>query len=241
MICVQCKNEKWSQDICPNCGWGDREASLAKADQFRQSGRYLSAIDFYNKVLSADPENMDVQMLKANCLYLEAVSTHKKSFFDQARGSLEQILQKKWDWEKGHQLRVDLFLSFGSLDELAKEYEPVANVEGPKKRIAQDIVRIIQLSKKFKENPPDVIVEVNLTNEWVKLLKSFWFLPLGIPPLLWLAYKFSSDPHSKEESGTPGLFLVLMIITLMIIAVIYIGMKLYRGNQKKEKEGNKIA
>lgn len=241
MICVQCKNEKWEEAICPVCGLGEKEALLTRADQFRGEGSHALAAEYYGKYLEHDSGNIDVLTRKANALYLEAVSRREKVFFDKAEESLAAVLQKDWNWETGHQLRVDLYFCFGMLDELAREYEKILNEDGPRKNKALDILKVIQLTKKFKESPPDVFTEMNNSGEWTLMLKGFWPLLTGVPLLLWVAYEFASAPRAREDNNVPVLFFVLMIIALTIVLLIYVSMKMYKGNRKKRKEGNGIA
>ena len=240
MICVQCKNEKWDQDICSQCGLGEKEALLKRANGYRNDRNYSQAVDYYNKVLSRDPDDTDVLKQKANCIYSEAVSLREKLLFEKAEELLSSILKNDWSWEKGHQLRIDLFYCFGQLDKLSKEYLEISDREGPRQKIAREALKVIQLTTRFNENPPNVLTELSSNTEWLLLLKSFWLLFLGIPGLLWLVYKLTVAPHAREESNAPGLFFVLMIIITTIILIIYTSMKMYKRNQTKVKEGNRI-
>ena len=241
MICVQCRNEKWDQDTCPHCGLDEKLALLTKADQLRLAGNNALAAEYFTKFLGYDPDNSEVLKRNAGCLYFEAISTKSETWFEKADAGLKASLARDWDWSQGHQLRVDLSFYYHRLDELAREYESISLQNGPQQKIALEVLKIIRLTKKFKEAPPDVQVQISSDNEWFLLVKSFWPSALAIPFLLWLIYRITSASNAREDSNVAALFLVLMVIVMAVILVVYLCMVFYKRNKKKEAKEKKIA
>ncbi len=240
MICPQCKNEKWDQETCPDCGLGEKEALLNQAEIFKKEGNLLTALGFYEKYLFLDPGNFEVLSQRAVCLCQEAVSRGEIPLFQKADEALISVFQTSWTWERGHQTRVDLYYNFGKLEELLNEYENISLEKDFRYSISQKMIKIINLTRKFKETPPAVLTTVKGDNQTI-YIKSFWPLFIGVPILLWGAYEIAALPHSREGGNVVILFFVFLFIALSIIVLIYLCTRLYKKNQNEIKKENKFA
>ncbi|MGH7738713.1 MAG: tetratricopeptide repeat protein, partial [bacterium] len=122
MLCPNCKNEKWNDETCPHCGMDHPAAILAQADHYHRDGLNIQAARQYEEYLRLDPDRWEVSRKRAIAWYGETVSTKNKSLFDKADQALAQTLDQDWDWEQGHQFRVNLYYAFGRLEEMTQEY-----------------------------------------------------------------------------------------------------------------------
>lgn len=241
MICPQCKNEKWNDNACPHCGLGEKEALLSAGEGFQKTGRMPQAIECYEKYLKLEPVDFKVECLKAKALCLEAVSTKNPTLFKSADDYVSKLLEKHWDWEEGYQQRVNLFYCFGKLEELETEYRLRLEKTPLGRDINQRVIEIIHLTQKFRENPPP-FSEPILPDE-VPSLWSKDFLPLlvGLPLVLGMAYGVSKFLDVKERNSVFLFFFVFLVSGLIIVALFFLSMNLYRKNRKKPKGGKNLG
>lgn len=231
MICPKCRNEKLDLDVCSQCGLTEREALLQAAQVSRRDGKLSPAINFYDKYLRLEPGDAEALRQKATCLYLHAVQRMEPTWFDQANQALKLILEKDWAWEAGHQHRIDLFSSFGRLEELEEEYRQVQTDDEPKQTACLNALKVIQLTKKFKEETflsTESALDANAL--W---LKKTWPLLL-LPFVLWVMFEFSDFIRAKETDDYSWLFFVWILLGLLVILLFYIYMKLSRDSRKKK-------
>lgn len=241
MICPQCKNEKWNDNACPHCGLSEKEALLSAGEGFQKAGRIPQAIECYEKYLELEPGDFKVGCLRAKALCLEAISTKDPSLFKSADDHFSELLEKRWDWEEGYQQRVNLFYCFGKLEELEAEYR-IRFEEAPQRRdVYQRIIGIIHLARKFKENPPSFTEPVLLDEGPTLWSKDFLPLLVGLPLVLGTAYGVSKSLDVKEGNSVFLLFFVFFVSGLIIVALFFLSMNLYRKNRKRPKGGKNLG
>jgi hypothetical protein len=231
LICPKCRNEKLAQDVCPQCGLPEREALLQAAQSFRQAGKISSAIGYLDRCLHLGPGDTEALRQKAVCLYLEAIKSRELKWFDQANQTLVLELEKDWNWEPGHQYRIDLFSSFGRLKELEEEYLQTQTSDPVKKTICADMLKIIRLTRKFKEETL-LTAESEPNNKW-SWLKTMW--PLGLLPFAILAmFMLSAAARSKETGYLEWIPYLWMLLGISVIFLFLFTMKLVHDNKKRK-------
>jgi hypothetical protein len=231
LICPKCRNEKLTQDVCPQCGLTEREALLQAAQSSRQEGKISSAISFYDKYLRLEPASAEILRQKAICLYLEAVKSKEQNWFDQANRTLVFELEKDWNWESGHQYRIDLFFSFGRLEELEAEYRQVQTADELKQAVCSNVLKIIQLTKKFKDEN-FLFADSAPKAKWSWLRKA-WPLLL-LPIVLWGMFLLSDSTPSKDPEYFSWIPFVWVLMGISVILLLLIAMKLNRYDAKKK-------
>jgi tetratricopeptide (TPR) repeat protein len=237
LICPNCKSEKWESVLCPKCGLNKEDALLSAAELYRKEGKIRLAIENFDKYLQLNPDSFTVRCENVNCLCLEAIAQQELSLFNKANDELRNLLLTKWDWEQGHQYRLDLFYHFGRLKDLLTDYEQIGRKDENRKGVCEKVINIIHLTNKFQNNPPNVTTNLESDFDRVLLLKSFWPLAFGLPVLLWAAYSVSTFPHAKDEGNIVFLFFIFVIFGLIIVMLFFVSMKLYRA--KKRENGVK--
>lgn len=238
MICPQCKNEKLDEDICHECGLSEKEALKSVADTLQREGRTALAIEFYQKYLLLDPDSIEVLRKKSSCLCLEAMGRGTVSMFDAANEALMQTLHKEWGWEKGHQFRVDLFSRFGKLADLREEYENIARQDAPRKESCEDIVKIIKLTEKFKNEPPAVLTELNQEDKLFAVLKNFW--PLFVGAMIgWVAIEVTASFVSDDKNNKLIVFLLRGFLGFSLLGLLVMNVLSYRKNKDQKNMGKK--
>jgi hypothetical protein len=234
LICPKCRNEKLDQDVCPQCGLAEREALLQAAQLSRQKGNISSAIDFFDRYLHLEPDNIEVKRQKIACLYLETVKSMEPSRFDQVNRMLALGLERDWNWETGHQYRINLFSSFGRLNELEEEYLRIRASDETKQAVCVKVLNIIQLTKKFKEETP--LSADSAPNARLSWLRKAWPLLL-LPIVLWGMFKLSDTSASKDPEYFSWMPFVWIILGILVILLLLVAMKLNRYNSKKNEAG----
>jgi tetratricopeptide (TPR) repeat protein len=236
MLCPNCKNEKWNEDTCPQCGLDQKTALLNQGDLYQKEGRNLEAVKFYEQTLLLNPEDWDVLRKRAIGLYSAALSAGNKALFDKAEEALTQALEKEWNWEQGHQFRINLFYDFGNLKEMQQAYTRTSQQNPGRKEMAEKILKIIHLTEKFAQAQS----EPSAPSAAQELSK--WLLPgalLSIPFWLWILWRFlyPADPKNAP-SGSVAIFTsiaaVLLCVGLIFLALIFSPKK--EKNTKKPRE-----
>ena len=235
MICPFCKNEKWDVDNCPKCGLDNKEALLTKAKELKLAEKYLEAGDLLQKFIKLEPDNKTALYLFATCLSIEAIARGEVELFERARMALKEALDAEWTWEWGHQLQIDLFIFFGRQKELIKDYERKYLNDDSKKNVCERMLKIIQLTEKYKENPPMVSTYLISDLGFITILIRFWFLFLGLPLLLLGLYEVPNISLSTNDKFTFLAPFVFFILGMGIIVLILVSMNIYRKRNRNDK------
>jgi hypothetical protein len=235
LICPNCKNEKLDKDICPQCKLSETEALSATAENYRLKGNTKLAIEFYNRYLRLEPTSADILRKKANALHMEAIASKEEILFNQANDALLFVLNKDWDWEKGHHYRVNLFFHFGKLENLKREYETIFLEDEIRREICKVVLKIITLTEKFNQEKLDTSSTDSNSEKDVKILRRT-FLPLiiGLPILLSAVYATTSELGAKDSNNVLMMTGVFMLLGVSILILILFCMRTYR-TLKKEK------
>src|SRR5258708_15480802 len=169
-----------------------------------------------------EPRQKKASRMLATCLSVEAISQHDIKLFERADRALTQALDDDWNWEQGHQLQIDLFICFERQGNLIQDYRQKGLTDEARKSISERMIKIIQLTEKFRENPPVVTANLAPDLDLVTVSKKYWFLIIGLPTLLGAVYEIPNLYYSAGEKGsflTPFVFLVLGIGVLILILV----------------------
>ena len=237
MICSHCKNEKWDIDVCPNCGLSEREALWAEAEKSRKSQKWLFAVKAYQKYLLFQPRHLEALQKVANCLSMIASLNFQDSLFHQASQAIFEALNEDWDWERGHELLIDLYTRYEKLEDLSKQYEQIASREVAKAKICENMVRTIRLTQKFKNALPVVNTSLDQTNSLKEFIKDFWFLFL-LPLLLGAIYIGSTLLNSRNEKQTYFLIFLITGLGLSVLVTFMVSVALRRKKRTSGKSEN---
>ena len=217
MICSQCKNEKWDRDICPVCGLSEKDSLLLKADNLKAEGKNLSASEVYQKYLQLNPGDLNALKKRATVLCLDTISTFEGHKFDHANDALLQTLEKDWFWERGHELRIDLYSRFGELEKLAEEYKKFGMKDETRKPSCDRWIVTIQLTKKYSENLPTIDTTLPQEDDFLVNLKSYWMVLL-LPFLLWGIFKVPFFSKAEGENGFYKTIFFMIVLGVLILA-----------------------
>jgi tetratricopeptide (TPR) repeat protein len=236
MLCPNCKNEKWNEEVCPQCGLDQTTALLKQGDLYQQQGRALDAAKFYEEYLRLDPDQWDVLRKHAIVLYRAALSAGTKPLFERADQALALALNKEWDWEQGHQFRVNLFYAFGDLKEIEQVYARIGRENPPRKEIADKTLQVIQLTEKFaqpdSDSPSAKPAPPRPINPWVFIL-----LPL-IPFCLWLIQGLLFPSDAQDLKSNPNtLFIGDFVLLVCGLGLVVLSIVFFR----QKSQGPKVA
>lgn len=218
---------------CPQCGLGEKEALLKAADLYWAEGKQQLAVDIYGRYLALEPGDFDVASKRASYLCSMAQDSRDPALFTKADGQLVQILNGHWDWQAGHQNRVDLHFCFGKLDHLLAEYQKTAGQDPSRATRCAEIVRLIQLVRRFKDEQPIVPESLRGEEEGALLLKSFFPLILGIAFTFFFTTIYPpsfDDPNSKREA-----FIEVGCFAVGIIGLGLLGVWQYQKGRKRKQ------
>lgn len=236
MICPKCKNEKWDENICPQCGLSEKEALLFAGELFDKAGKVHQATECYEKYLLLEPNNFEVECKMAAGVCSEAISRREPPLFEKADSVTKNILERHWGWEKGHQIRSGLFFCFNQLDMLNNEYELVCQKDESKRKYCEKMITNIKLMKKFMETHPTAYGQYPFEdeNEYALWFKSFWPLALGAPVILGGIYAFSKLQNAKDPNSFLYSLITFVVAGSGIIALFLLSMNFYKKNGKRE-------
>src|SRR5258708_15197488 len=116
------------------------------------------------------------------------MSKNDSTLFDQADRFITAMLENHWDWQLGHQRRFDLFYYFGKLGNLRNKYELMDKNDENHINISRRMIDLLQLTQRFKENPPSARTTLASDTEMVSWLKNSWPLFFGLLILIGVAY-----------------------------------------------------
>lgn len=238
MICPRCKNEKFAEDVCPKCGSNQKEALLALADSLRRENKTRAAIDNYDKYLLLDPDSKEVFQKKAIAHYAEAIAQNDISLFQKTNEILARSLEDDWDWEEGHQYRVELFSRFGKLTDILEEYQQIALRDNLKREVCQKIIKIIQLIDRFKNEKEPVSTTLAKEDELSVLWKCFWPSLLG-GLIVWVVVAFPSLVVFGDNDNNYGIYSLRVALGISLLSLLVLNILSYRKEKKSEKRGEK--
>lgn len=238
MICPNCKNEKWSEEVCPQCGLDQKSALLAQGDLYQQKGRPLEATKFYEQYLLLDPDQWDVLRKRAIVLYGAALKSMDKTLFEKADQALALALEKEWDWEQGHQFRVNLFYAYGNLKEMEAIYTQISGENPGRREIAEKNLKIIRLTEQFANPAPEQadVAPKKETSKWLVPL-----LLLATPIWIWGLLKAlnSDQTGSAPPPGNNDALLLGAVCVLVGAAAIALTLLAWRKKIKTENKPKK--
>lgn len=232
MICPSCKNEKWDKDVCPQCHLDEKAALLIRAETYGLEGKHDLELEFYNRYLRIEPTSINILIKRANNLHIAAISSSEERLFNQANEALLFIIEKDWSLEKAHYYRVNLFFHFGKLNILKTEYEQMCLGNEIRKKVCDDILKVISLTEKF--NQGHLGSSVNAAFDGNVLLKSFLPLLIGLPLLLGAVYRTVLLLSAKEENDTVMAAGIFMLLGASILILILFCMRSYSMAKKKK-------
>jgi tetratricopeptide (TPR) repeat protein len=236
MLCPNCKNEKWSDEVCPQCGLDQKAALLTQGDLYQQEGRSLEAAKFYGQYLLLDPDQWDVLRKRAIGLYGAALSSMDKTLFEKADQALALALEKEWDWEQGHQFRVNLFYAFGNLKEIEAIYTQISRGNPARREIAEKNLRIIQLTEQFAKPASEEsgAAPKKPTPKWLVPL-----LLLATPIWLWILVKTLNSDQTDSAPANHDSLLLGAAAVLFGAGVIVLTLLTWRKKIKTENKPKK--
>lgn len=237
MICPKCRHEKWADDICPNCGLDQKNALLEMAESARGSDRFAEASKFFDQYLQIVPNDLEAHRGNAICLYLDSLKNPNENSFRKADDAIIQVLERDWDWEKGHLSRLDLHFQFSKIESLKKEYEEISVRNAEKRATCNKILEVARLTSKFHEAPPAVRTDIlDWRQELVIFFKNFWSMIFGIPFLLWMIWELAEMSRSIDENKKIYYSFVLFFLGLSVLMLFFFNVgKFGKKSNKNEK------
>jgi len=237
LICPFCKNEKLNQSFCPSCGLDEEQALLEAARERQKGGKWTQARDYYGRYLQRRPQDLEVRKESAFCSWKEAVQLGTSESGEKAERELAQALAGDWDWEAGHQYRVQLSCLRGNLTGLKAEYHRVAQVDGNRRPMAEKILRVVELMEEFRHKLPDAATGLPEATDWKTLFRVFAPLLTGLLLSAAVSTVFLGGEHS---SGVVYRFLSMSLLLDFILFVLsfYLYRKVRLRGGKREHEKN---
>jgi tetratricopeptide (TPR) repeat protein len=240
LICRNCRNEKLDSDICPECGLSDKDALLASAEALNQKGKTTAALEAYETYLRSQPNDFEIEKKQALLQCRNAIEKAAGQAFEAADQSISSALEKEWEWNQGHQKKLDLYFSYGKLKELEAFYSEIHKNSPDRSGQCDLMIKSIRAIEKFRENLPAVSSEVGGSRILHLMIKGFWPLLLGTPFLMWSAYtlarmNFAADPYNFKMA-----FFGYLIIALIWLGLFLISMRLHRQIKETKKETGSI-
>jgi tetratricopeptide (TPR) repeat protein len=240
LICRNCRNEKLDSDICPECGLSEKDALLASAEALSLQGKTTAALEAYAAYLHFQPDAFEIEKKQALLKCRSAMEKATDQAFEAADHGISAVLEREWDWQEGHQRKLDLYFSYGKLKELETFYSEVDKNSPDRSGQCALMIKSIRTIEKFRENLPVVSSEVGGSRIFYLMIKGFWPLLLGTPFLMWSAYtlarmNFAADPYNFKMA-----FLGYLIIALIWLGLFLISMRLHRQNKETKKETGSI-
>ena len=217
MLCPNCKNDKWNEEVCPRCGMDQKTALLAQGDFYQQEGRHLDAARYYEDYLKLDPGQWDAVRKRAVALYVAALGAKAKNNFTRADEALAKALGQEWDWEQGHQFRVNLSYEYGQLENIKDQYELAA--QNPARKDQTDkTMKIILLTERFAapEGEAETAKKSWLSSDWITLT-----MVLAVPVWLWfLARTLFPSTANATSGGTLWLLVTFCAAGLALFFIV---------------------
>ena len=235
MICTYCRNEKMDAATCPNCGLGEKEAFLKAADLYWTEGRQELAVDYYGRYLALEPGDFEVACKDA--AYLSAMARERRDarLFEKADKRISQILEGRWDWQTGHQSRVDLYFCFGKLDGLIAQYEKTAREDPGRAATCGEMIRLIRLVMRFKEEKPAVPESLKGGDETSLVVESFWPLLMAVVFSIALSVLVPTSSAPDDDTAHKLALFQQAVIILSLLGASFYGIWKYQKESKGEK------
>ena len=233
MLCLYCKNEKLDELVCPHCGLEEKQAFLKAAGLYEAEGKWELAADYYGRFLALEPGDFDAARKRALLSSTMARNWRDPLWFKEAEGQLARILEDHWDWEAGHQNRVDLFYCFGNLDSLQKEYETIREKNPARAEVCGQTIQWIQLVQRFRDEKPKTSGNPKTEDESALVWKSFWPLLLGLAVALVITLVLPSSVTSETGAITDKFSFMTQLVTgIAILGLGFFGIWRYLQGRK---------
>lgn len=234
MICPKCHHEKFS-DPCPSCGLYEPDALLAAAEEQRTKENYFQQLALFDKYSNIVPDNLEVMKKRVLLRFILFNREPNENELGKLDMEIVRVLRKEWGWIQGHECRVQLFQIAGDLKILEDDYQKhTQSVQGEDRLVDEKVLKIIHLTRSFKENPPridyplgssEVNTQVSSRWKWVLLL----LIPAGVGQ-----FWFNTSNLTKEGDEK---YLWFSCLELGLAFLVVITVWLMRS-RKKEKPSN---
>ena len=237
MICPFCKNEKLKKGVCPSCGLDEEQALLEAARERQREGKWAQAREYYGRYLQRRPRDLEAGRQSAFCSWKEAVHMGTFESREKAERDLAQTLAEDWDWEAGHEYRIQLSGLRGDLAGLKDEYHRIVQTDGNRRPIAERILRVLELTEKFQRELPAAATSLPEETDWRTLFKVFAPLLTG----LLLSVVVSSAFFGEERSSGAAykfLSVILLLDFILFVLSFYLYRKVRLRGGKREHEKN---
>lgn len=234
MICPFCKIEKWEADPCPQCALSEKQALFKVAEDFRVLGEIPKALEYLEKLLLLEPNHPEGGRQRAALLCRFALERKEETWFKRASDSMTETLEGDWTWEKGHQIRTNLYHGFGKLETLLKIYQELAK-DSWRKPVCEESMRGIRLMMDFQRNPPNF--STTLPEEAFSTLAVKNWIPsiAALFCLLASSLGISFSSHSSGEKGNVPLLVFLTIVAAGSSLILLNGLREFFWLKKKPK------
>jgi len=231
LICPYCKNEKWDEALCPQCGLDQSQAILKTALDFQAKEKWLQAIEFYDRFLTDSVDNLEAQKKKAYCFFRYSQIQPSNENLQTSDTLIKNILDIDWGWENGHQYRLQIYDLLDRLEQLEKEYD----LNGENEllgEVSRKMTQTIKLFRKFKNALPASGSLLPHEDETHFLIFTALPVLLGIF-FIWYIITYLRPKSSPEFSS----FLLLMgfIFTGVLLFLCYREYRQKRSGPKSAK------
>lgn len=124
---------------------------MKAAEDLLQQERFALAAEYLGRILHKDPGNVEIWKMQAVAYARMALSSLDPTQMAHAEVVLRETVNMDWEWETGHQFRIQIAEKAERLDELVREYRSIAQEErSERSAMAVRMIQVIQLTLQFK-------------------------------------------------------------------------------------------
>lgn|GEM_PF-4794797 len=234
MICPKCRHDKLL-DPCPTCGLFEPEALLEAAEEQGSRGNLSQQLVLWNKYLKLLPDDLKVAQHKVLLKFILFNNNPKSDQLDALKLEFGDVLMRDWSWTPGHELRVQLYQNARDLKTLEGIYKKhCQSKDAAEKLIDENIIKIIHLTEKFSENPPQVqYLGDESANGGLLKSRRKWILMVLIPAGIWQVWISPSNPTVEEDEKYLWTLCVEFVLAFLTVTIYWLVKKMNKNKGKK--------
>jgi len=208
LICPNCRNEYFGEAVCPSCGMTEEHALRKAAEELLKQERYALAAEYLGRILHKNPHDVEAWKMQAGAFARMALSSGDPTELAHAEVVLHETVHLDWEWETGHQFRIQIAEKSERLDELVREYRAISLEEASdRSAMAVRMIQVIQLTLQFKSEMARTR-EGGVATTKMDVLLSFWPLTIGLP-FIFVTAQNAIMAYSEKE---PVIFHAVMVV-----------------------------
>jgi hypothetical protein len=237
LICPNCKNEYFGNETCPSCGLTEEHALRRTAEELLRQERYAMAAEHLGRILHRNPHDVEVWKMQAGAYARMALISRDPMEMAHAEVVLRETVNLDWEWETGHQFRIQIADKSDRLDELVREYRAIAQ-DGTSDRSATAVrmIQVIQLTLQFKSEMPQVR-GLKDPLSWRDYGVAFWPLLIGLPFTV-ISTQSAIQAYQAKEPVGPYMAMVFAGIFGTVFLLFFTLRRMKEGRGGRGGEGS---